>query len=62
MEIFLDDLCIFSCLKDHEKKLQLCFDHCNQYGISLMGSMPMFSIIYHCINFPMVFQKKEKED
>jgi hypothetical protein len=22
-------------LEDHEKKLQLCFDCCNQYGISL---------------------------
>lgn len=35
MEIFLDDFCIFSNLKDHGKKLQLCFDHCIQYGISL---------------------------
>jgi hypothetical protein len=45
MDIFLDDFCIFSNLKDHEKKLQLCFDHCNQYGISLNAAKCYFLVL-----------------
>jgi hypothetical protein len=32
-------------LEDHEKKLQLCFDCCNQYGISLNAVKCQFLVL-----------------
>ena len=46
MEIFLDDFCTFSTLKDHLSCLSKCLDQCDKYGISLNSDKCTFGVPY----------------
>jgi hypothetical protein len=42
MKLFLDDFNVFNNLYTHLPKLQLCFDKCREFGISLNLEKCMF--------------------
>ena len=44
MEIFLDDFCTFSSLKEHLDWLGKCLDQCDQFGISLNSEKCTFGV------------------
>ena len=46
MEIFLDDFCVFGTKEDHPAHLVLCFNQCNQFGISLNAAKCQFAVPY----------------
>ncbi len=44
MKLFLDYFSVFSDLNTHLRKLQLCFDKCKEFGISLNRKKLMFLV------------------
>ncbi len=59
MKLFLDDFSMFSDLDTHLPKLQLCFDKCRKFGISLNLEKCMF-IVHSYIILGYVVSKEGK--
>ncbi len=59
MKLFLDDYSVFNDLKTHLTKLQLCFDKCYEFVISLNPEKCMF-LVYSGVIFGYVVSKVGK--
>ncbi len=56
MKLFLDDFNVFSDLKTHLVKLQLCFDKCQEFGINFNLENCMFMVFFSVIVGHIVFK------
>jgi hypothetical protein len=59
IKLFLDDFSVFSNLDTHLLKLQLCFDKCREFGISLNLEKYMF-LVHSCVILGYVVSKEGK--
>jgi len=59
VKLFLDDFNMFSDLDTHLPKLQLCFDKCRKFGISLNPKKCMF-FMHSCVILGYVVSKEGK--
>jgi hypothetical protein len=62
MKLFLDDISVFSDLNTHLTKLQLCFDKCKEFGISLNLEKLMFFVHLGIILGYVVFRENKLLD
>jgi hypothetical protein len=59
MKLILDEFNVFSNLDTHLPKLQLCFNKCREFGISLNPEKWMF-FVHSCIILGYVVSKENK--
>jgi hypothetical protein len=59
MKLFLDDFSVFNDLNTHLTKLQLCFDKCREFDISLNLEIYMF-FMHSCIILGCIKSKESK--
>jgi hypothetical protein len=59
MKLFLDDFSIFSDLKTHLAKFWLCFDKCQEFGISLNLEKCMF-LVFSSVILGYIMSKEGK--
>ncbi len=59
MKLFLDNFNVFNNLDTHLPKLQLCFDKCREFGISLNSKKYMF-MVHSCIILGYVVSQEGK--
>ncbi len=57
MKIFLDDFTVYSHMESHLQKLKLCFQMCEEYGISLNLDKCAFMVFLGMI-LDLLFPKK----
>jgi hypothetical protein len=57
MKLFLDDFNMFNDLDTHLSKLQLCFDECRKFGVSLNPNKWMFLVHLGVILGYVVFKE-----
>jgi hypothetical protein len=56
MKLFLDDFNVFSDLKTHLVKLQLCFNKCQEFGVNFNSEKCMFMVFSSIILGYIVFK------